>query len=264
MRIALGVAYDGAPYAGWQTQPHGRTLQDVLEGALAQFADEPVATTCAGRTDAGVHAVGQVVHFDTTRERALQGWVRGVNRYLPGAIAVQWACTVTPEFHARYSARARHYDYWILNHPVRAPLLHGRVGWVFRPLDVAAMQAAATAVVGTHDFSSFRSAECQARSPERTMSRCEVQRAGSHLVRVRASANAFLHHMVRNLVGALVEVGTGRRSADWMAELLAARDRRLGAPTMDAAGLVLSGVDYDEGFGLPKFELGKEPWTLEH
>jgi len=250
-RIALGIEYDGSAYEGWQTQPHGRTVQDVLEAALGNFAAEPLATICAGRTDTGVHARGQVVHLDTTRERPQNAWVRGVNRYLPPGIAVRWAREVEGDFHARYSATARHYEYWILNEAVRAPLLDRRAGWVFRPLDLEAMRAASTVLVGTHDFSAFRSSQCQAASPVRSLSRCEVQRVDARLLCVRVSANAFLHHMVRNLVGALVEVGTGRRPVAWMAEILAARDRRRAAPTMDAAGLYLSAVDYDARFGLP-------------
>lgn len=251
MRIALGLQYDGARFEGWQTQPHGRTVQDQLEAALAQFAGETVPTICAGRTDAGVHATGQVVHFDTTRQRPLQSWVRGVNRYLPGEIAVQWAREVPGIFHARYAARARHYEYWILNRPVRAPLARHRTGWVFRPLDTGAMQRAAACLLGTHDFSSFRSAQCQAATAVRTLTRCAVETFDGGLIRVQASANAFLHHMVRNLVGALVAVGTGRETGRWMEELLAARDRTLAAPTMEAAGLYLVGVDYDAQFGLP-------------
>jgi tRNA pseudouridine38-40 synthase len=251
LRVALGVEYDGSAFEGWQTQPHGRTIQDVLEAALAQFANEPVDTICAGRTDTGVHANGQVVHFDTQRERELHSWVRGVNRFLPGEIAVQWARYVAPDFHARYSARMRHYEYWIRNHPVRSPLLHRRVGWVFRALDVDAMQEAAHCLLGKHDFSSFRSAQCQSPTPDRTLLRCEVQRVGVTLIRVRASANGFLHHMVRNLVGALVAVGTGRQSVAWMAQLLAARDRTRAAPPMEADGLYLTGVDYDAQYGFP-------------
>ncbi len=251
MRIALGMEYDGSPFEGWQTQEHGRTVQDVLEGALAQFADEPVATICAGRTDAGVHASGQVVHFDTGRVREMQSWVRGVNRYLPGQIAVRWARQVPQQFHARYGARARHYEYWIWNQPVRSPLVHRRTGWVFRALNTEAMQAAAASLLGTHDFSSFRSAQCQAATAERTLLRCTVERLDGNMVRVQTSANAFLHHMVRNLVGALVAVGTGRQEAGWMAEILAARDRTRAAPTMEADGLYLTGVDYDAQFGLP-------------
>jgi tRNA pseudouridine38-40 synthase len=251
MRIALGIEYDGASFEGWQTQPHRRTVQDVLEEALARFAGEPLPTICAGRTDTGVHATGQVVHVDTVRRRPEASWVRGVNRFLPSQIAVRWARPVEADFHARYSARAREYAYWILNQPVRSPLLAGRAGWVHRPLDVESMQAAAAALVGTHDFTSFRSAQCQAATAERTLTHCEVRRLDAGLVQVRMRANAFLHHMVRNLVGALVEVGTGRQRVDWVAQVLAARDRSQGAPTIDAAGLYLAAVEYDPRFGLP-------------
>jgi len=250
-RVAIGLEYDGSRLEGWQTQPHGRTVQDLLERALSAFADETVATTCAGRTDAGVHACGQVAHFDTLRQREEHAWVRGVNRYLPAQIAVRWARYVADDFHARYSARLRNYEYWICNDAVRAPLLQGRTGWVFRNLDVGAMQSAAAQLLGTHDFSSFRSAQCQSVSAVRTLVRCEVQRVGETLVCVRVSANAFLHHMVRNLVGALVAVGTGRHTAPWVAELLAARDRTQAASTIEAAGLYLMGVEYDPGCGLP-------------
>lgn len=250
-RIALGLEYDGSSFEGWQTQVHGRTVQDVLEAALAAFADEPLATVCAGRTDAGVHARGQVVHFDTTRERELQSWVRGVNRYLPGQVAVRWARRVPDAFHARFSARVRHYEYWILNDPVRSPLLDRRAGWVFRPLDLPAMQAAGSLLLGTHDFTSFRSSQCQAKSPVRTLSRLEVVAAGAALLQLRFTANAFLHHMVRNIVGTLVEVGTGRREPAWAAAVLAARDRGRAAATFEAAGLYFAGVEYDPALGLP-------------
>jgi len=250
-RIALGLEYDGSPFEGWQTQPHGRTVQDALERALASFADEPLATICAGRTDSGVHARGQVVHFDTHRERSERAWVRGVNRYLPREVAVRWARPVDTAFHARYGARARHYDYWILNDSVRSPLLERRAAWVFRPLDIAAMQAAGALLLGSHDFSSFRSAQCQAATAVRTLTRCEVQAPAGPLVRLRFCANAFLHHMVRNLVGALVEVGVGRRDAAWLGEVLEARDRQRAAPTMEAAGLYFAAVEYDPAFGLP-------------
>jgi len=250
-RIALGLEYDGSSFEGWQTQAHGRTVQDTLERALALFADEPLATVCAGRTDAGVHGRGQVVHFDTTRERARNAWVRGVNRYLPPSVAVRWSCSVPETFHARYSAQWRHYEYWIHNDPVRSPLLDRRAGWVFRPLDAAAMQAAANRLLGTHDFTAFRSAQCQARTPVRTLSRCEVLPASASLLRLRFTANAFLHHMVRNLVGALVEVGVGRREPAWVGEILDARDRSRGAATFGPDGLYFAGVEYDPAFHLP-------------
>lgn len=259
-RIALGLEYEGTPFEGWQTQPHGRTVQDVLEAALQSFAGEPLATICAGRTDTGVHATSQVVHFDTTRERPETSWVRGVNRFLPASVAVRWARTVNTDFHARYGARQRHYQYWIVNDAVRSPLLDGRTGWVFRPLDLAAMQAAASLVVGTHDFTSFRSAQCQAANPVRSVTYCTIASAGPALVRIGISANAFLHHMVRNLVGAFVEVGTGRQPPQWLADTLAARDRSRSAATFQAAGLYLTGVEYDAVHGLPAH--GHEPaWT---
>jgi len=251
-RIALGLEYDGSQFEGWQTQPHGRTLQDTLEQAIACFTQEPApASICAGRTDTGVHALEQVVHFDTQRERAPISWVRGVNRYLPAALAVRWATPVASEFHARYCARRRCYEYWILNQGARAPLLTQRTGWVFRALDVEAMRAAAGHLLGTHDFSAFRSAQCQSATPVRTMHQCDVDRVAPALVRVRVSANAFLHHMVRNLVGALVSVGTGRHPSSWVAEILQARDRTRAAPTIEAGGLYLTSVEYDSRWGLP-------------
>ncbi len=250
MRIALGLEYDGRPFTGWQTQPGGTGVQDAVERALAQFVGAPVSTICAGRTDTGVHASYQVVHLDTTVARPLQSWVRGVNRYLPEAVAVRWARTVPDDFHARFGARSRQYDYWLLNDVVRPARLAGRVGWVFRPLDVAAMRIAAAALVGTHDFSSFRAAECQAASPVRDVQALTIERYG-RLVRVRIRANAFLHHMVRNIVGALVYVGVGRQRPQWMAEVLAARSRAAAAPTFAAAGLVLSHVQYDPSLDFP-------------
>jgi tRNA pseudouridine38-40 synthase len=253
MRIVLGVEYDGAPYSGWQTQPGGAGVQDTLERALASFAKVRLATVCAGRTDAGVHATFQVVHIDTALDRPLQSWVRGVNRFLPSAVAVRWARVMPDDFHARFSARARRYDYWLLNEPVRPALLAQRVGWVFRPLDEQAMQDAAVCLVGRHDFTSFRAAECQAASPVREIMSLDVERHGRRL-RVRIVANAFLHHMVRNIVGALVYVGVGRKPASWMEELLAARDRSRAAPTFAAAGLYLTHVQYDPSLELPPGE----------
>ncbi|MBK9246148.1 MAG: tRNA pseudouridine(38-40) synthase TruA [Burkholderiales bacterium] len=250
MRLALGLQYDGAAFHGWQRQPDGNTVQDALERALAQFAGGAVPTVCAGRTDAGVHATFQVVHIDPPAARPLTAWVRGVNRFLPEAAAVRWAIEVPPAFHARFGATSRRYDYWLLNEPVRSPLLARRTGWLARPLAVAPMREAAALLVGRHDFSAFRSAECQAASPVRDLRELAIERFGS-LVRLRFVANAFLHHMVRNLVGTLVYVGLGRRPPQWAAELLQGRDRSAAAPTFAAAGLYLTGVEYDAAFGLP-------------
>ncbi|HUN93285.1 MAG TPA: tRNA pseudouridine(38-40) synthase TruA [Burkholderiaceae bacterium] len=250
MRLALGIEYDGSAFRGWQTQPDRRAVQDALEAALASFCGAPVATTCAGRTDAGVHATYQVVHLDTPLQRERASWVRGVNRFLPPTVAIRWAREVDDAFHARYSALARRYDYLIEISAVRSPLRRERVGWVFRPLDVAAMQAAARLLVGRHDFSAFRAAECQAASAERELRVLDVAPHGRFIL-VRAQANAFLHHMVRNIVGSLVDVGVGRRPVGWIADVLASRDRRLASPTFAAAGLYLTAVDYDARFGLP-------------
>lgn len=263
MRIALGVQYDGAAFNGWQTQPGGRTVQDHLERALAQFCDAGtprIATICAGRTDAGVHATAQVVHLDAPVERDESSWIRGVNRWLPQTVAVRWARKVPDTFHARFGATERRYDYWLLNDPVRAPLMAQRVGWVFRPLALAPMQQAARYVVGTHDFSSFRSSECQAASPVRELRELEIAGFG-RLIRFRFSANAFLHHMVRNLVGTLVYVGLGRHEPAWAKTVLDAHDRSAAAPTFDAAGLYLTAVHYDPGFDLPKGDAVDFPCT---
>ena len=250
MRLALGIEYDGAAFTGWQTQPDGRGVQDLIEHALAQVAGSTVATICAGRTDTGVHALDQVVHFDTAANRPVSAWVRGVNRFLPTAVAVKWALPVPPEFHARYAARRRRYDYWIFNSPVRSPLAHARAGWVFRPLDENAMRQAASHLVGRHDFTSFRSSECQAATPVRDVEALDVERVGS-LIRISITANAFLHHMVRNIVGALIYVGVGRRPHDWTKDVLQARTRAAAAPTFSAAGLYLARVEYDPMFALP-------------
>lgn len=250
MRIALGIEYEGSPFCGWQTQPEGCAVQDCLEKALAQIAGESVATICAGRTDAGVHALAQVVHFDCAVSRPESAWVRGVNALLPDAVAVLWAQPVSDDFNARFAATARHYRYVLLNHPVRPAADHGRVGWFHAPLDVASMCAASTSLIGEHDFSAFRSAQCQARSPVRTLMRLDISQHGPYLA-FDFSANGFLHHMVRNIVGCLVYIGKGRHGPEWLQEVLLTRDRRLAAPTFEAAGLYLSGVDYDERWRLP-------------
>jgi len=252
LRIALGLSYDGAPFAGWQSQPAGNTVQDRLEAALAAVADGPVRVVAAGRTDAGVHAAAQVCHFDTMAERPLSAWVRGTNAHLPESVAVQWACEVDEDFHARFSAVARTYVYVLYNHPVR-PALHARqVGWFHRPLDVVAMQRAAKLLLGEHDFSAFRSAECQAAHPVRVMQAVNVSTHGPYVV-FRFTANAFLHHMVRNLVGSLVYVGKGAQPPEWMRELLAQRDRSAAAPTFSPAGLYLTEVRYPDTWRLPAF-----------
>ncbi len=251
MRIALGVEYDGSRFCGWQTQPQGCAVQDALERALAEVASGPVATICAGRTDAGVHALAQVVHFDTGAERPEAAWVRGVNALLPSACAVNWSRPVTQDFHARYSALARHYRYLLLNHPVRPAADQERVGWFHLPLDLEKMQLAARLLIGEHDFSAFRSSECQARTPVRTLTRLDVARRGDYIV-FELCANAFLHHMVRNIVGCLVYVGKGKFPPEWLGEVLAGRDRKRAAPTFGAAGLYLSRVTYDTRWGLPE------------
>ena len=250
MRIALGLEYAGSSFTGWQSQPSGRGVQDALERALGEIAGAPQRTIAAGRTDAGVHATSQIVHFDTEARRPDTAWVRGVNALLPPEVAVLWARPVPAEFHARYHATARHYTYVLLPRAVRPALLAGRAGWYYRPLDVAAMHEAARSLVGTHDFSAFRAAECQAKSPVKTLSAVAVA-ADGEWVRLDFSADAFLHHMIRNIVGALVYVGAEKMPIGWIAELLAARDRTRGAPTFAADGLYLTGAGYDAAWGLP-------------
>lgn len=247
MKLALGLEYDGTDFHGWQTQPSGNTIQDHLEAALADFVGSPVETVSAGRTDAGVHASGQVVHFETAIDRPLWNWVRGVNAFLPAAIRVRWAHPVPDDFHARFSARSRAYTYSIYNHPIDSPLRARFATWVFQPLDVAAMQAGADCLLGEHDFTAFRAAECQAASPVRDLQQAQWTQDGSLIV-LQIRANAFLHHMVRNIVGSLFEVGRGARPAAWMAELLAARDRTAAGRTFPAQGLCLRHVEYDQSF----------------
>ena len=251
MRVALGVEFDGSRFCGWQTQPQGCAVQDALERALAEIAGGPVDTVCAGRTDAGVHALGQVVHFDTGAARPESAWVRGVNALLPPACAVNWSREVMTDFHARYSALARCYRYVLLNHPVRPAADQARVGWFHVPLDLEMMQHAARLLIGEHDFSAFRSAECEARTPVRTLERLDIARRGDYVI-FDFRANAFLHHMVRNMVGSLVYVGKGKYPPEWLGELLAGRDRSRAAPTFEAAGLYLFRVIYEPRWGLPE------------
>lgn len=251
-RLALGLSYDGSGFSGWQSQASGDTLQDALERALAAIAGVGIRVVAAGRTDAGVHAAAQVVHFDTEVGRPESAWVRGVNSHLPPQIAVQWAQTVDAGFHARFSATARSYRYVLMNHPVRPALASHHAGWFHRELDVAAMRDAGAVLVGEHDFSSFRSSECQAKSPMRTIERLDITRRGPWIF-IDITANAFLHHMVRNIVGSLIHIGKGAEPVTWMGDLLAQRDRRSAPPTMSAAGLYLTGVRYPQTWQLPAF-----------
>ena len=250
MRVALGVSYNGQSYDGWQSQPSGRTVQDQLEKALGKFADQRISTLCAGRTDAGVHGLMQVVHFDTSAERTPYAWVRGTNSLLPRDIAVQWAHVVPEEFHCRASALSRRYAYSLLESPVRPSVDTGRVGWVFQPLDMAAMQAAATRLLGEHDFTSFRASACQALSPVKNLMRAEVSRRGAYW-RFEFEANAFLHHMIRNIMGCLIVIGQGKQPPEWIDEVLAARNRDAAAPTFSPDGLYFLGPRYDARWGLP-------------
>ena len=249
MRYALCIEYDGSAFCGWQSQADGGAVQDAVEAALAIIADAPTRVVCAGRTDAGVHALAQVVHFDTLANRPDSAWVRGVNSHLPSSVAVRCAQPVADDFHARFSARGRHYRYVLLNRPQRPGLQAGRVGWHHNPLDEGAMAQAAAMLLGEHDFSAFRSAECQAKSPVKELREARIVRHGDLIV-LDFAASAFLHHMVRNIVGALVYVGKGAHPPEWLAELLASRDRRQAAPTFAASGLYFAGVDYDPGWQL--------------
>lgn len=250
MRLALGITYRGTAYHGWQSQAGVASVQQVLEEALAQFAAMPVRVTCAGRTDTGVHGINQVVHLDTPLDRADFSWVRGTNRFLPQDVGVQWCQRVDEAFHARFAARARRYAYVLRESPVRPALESGFVGWVFRPLDAPRMREAAAYLIGEHDFSSFRSADCQARSPVKLMHEVRVERRGAYW-RFDFEASAFLHHMVRNLMGCLIAVGSGTREPGWMGEVLAARNRDVAAPTFAPDGLYFLGPRYDACHGLP-------------
>jgi len=249
-RWALGVSYRGTAYNGWQSQSDGRSVQDALELALSRFADAPVRTICAGRTDAGVHALNQVVHFDAPVRREAFSWVRGTNSHLPSDIAVQWSHPVAGDFHARYQARGRRYRYVLLQSAVRPSLESGLVGWVFDPLQLDAMRHAAAVLIGEHDFSSFRSSECQAASPVKTLRSVTIDQRGAYWC-FEFDASAFLHHMVRNIMGCLLAVGSGRRPADWLHEVLAALDRDAAAPTFPADGLYFVGPYYDAHLRLP-------------
>ena len=250
MRLALGISYHGQAYEGWQSQLSGRTVQDRLEAALADFTTQSVSTVCAGRTDAGVHGLMQVVHFDTELQREEFSWVRGTNRFLPPDIAVEWARPVPDAFHCRASAIARRYSYVALESKVRPSVDAGRVGWVFRPLDGEAMREAAAQVLGEHDFTSFRASTCQALSPVKTLNKLEITRRGAY-GRFDFEANAFLHHMIRNLMGTVLAIGQGQQPPSWIGEVLRARNRDAAAPTFSPAGLYFLGPVYEPRWGLP-------------
>ena len=246
-RVALGVEYDGTAYNGWQIQPHAPSIQQALNDAVSAVADHAVRCTGAGRTDTGVHATGQVAHFDTGAVRSRRSWLLGINSNLPADVSVYNAWFVDDEFHARYSATGRAYRYVILNRAVRSALERHRAWWVHRPLDADAMADAARVLVGEHDFSSFRASECQAHSPVRDLRRIGVRQTGTRIV-IECEANAFLHHMVRNIAGSLVRIGRGEEDAAWLKSLLDERDRRLAGMTAPACGLTLTRVDYGAPF----------------
>ena len=251
MRLAIGLEYDGTAFMGWQRQAHpGRTVQACVEAALAEVADHSVQATCAGRTDAGVHAGGQVAHFDTHVQRPLQGWLLGVNSNLPEDISANWVCEVAPDFHARFQARARHYRYTILNRPTRSALLRKRATWTYRWLDIEKMQVAAQHLLGRHDFSAFRAVECQARSPVRTVHRLDVRRAGEKVI-LDVVADGFLHHMVRNIAGVLIAVGSQKQPPDWALTVLQGRDRKLGGVTAPPQGLCFVAALYPSIYAIP-------------
>ena len=250
MRVALGLSYNGSAYQGWQSQLSGQTVQDKLEAALRKFTTQRVSTLCAGRTDAGVHGIMQVVHFDTELDRDTYSWIRGTNANLPRDIAVQWALHTTDAFHCRACATSRRYAYVLYASPIRPSVDHGRVGWTFRPLDAHAMQQAANLLLGEHDFTSFRASQCQALSPVKTLMEVRLSQRGAYW-RIEFEANAFLHHMIRNIMGCLVQIGQGRKPVAWMTEVLQARDRRVAAPTFAPDGLYFLGPRYDPKWGIP-------------
>jgi len=250
MRYALCLEYDGAGFLGWQSQRQTPTVQDTLETALSRVADHDVSVVCAGRTDTGVHARGQVVHFNSHAERSARSWLLGVNSNLPDAVSALWIHPVSEDFHARFSAFERSYRYSILNRWIRPALGRGEVAWVRRPLDAGRMHRAMQSMKGEHDFSAFRSSGCKARHAIRNVRRAEVSREGDR-IQVSISANGFLYHMVRNLVGSLLEIGAGDRAENWMEELLAAGDRKLAGVTAPASGLCFMAVRYPRQFNLP-------------
>jgi len=253
MKIAIGIEYHGAYFQGWQSQPNAAGVQDAIERAIAQVSGVKVRLHAAGRTDAGVHALMQVAHFETAVVRPLSAWVRGTNAHLPAWVRILWAVEVADDFHARFSARARSYQYVLHNHAIAPASQHGRVGWYHRPLAVAAMQQAVSVLLGEHDFSAFRASECQASTPIRTMQRADITQQGRYII-FSFQANAFLQHQIRNMVGALVYVGQGKLSVTAFADLLQNKDRRLSPPTFMPDGLYFTAVDYDASWQLPVCE----------
>lgn len=257
VRLAAGIAYNGSAYQGWQSQLSGQTVQDKLESALARFASQSIRVMCAGRTDAGVHALMQVIHFDTALQRETSSWLRGTNAFLPRDIALQWVREAPQDFHCRASAVARRYAYVVLESPIRPSVEAGRVGWAYRPLDAGAMQQACKHLIGRHDFSSFRAAQCQAKSPVKTLSRIDIGHSpaqapnGSKYWRFEFEADAFLHHMIRNIMGCLIAVGQKKHAPEWLAEVLAARRRDAAAPTFSPDGLYFLGPVYPAHYALP-------------
>ncbi len=251
-RVALAIEYKGTDFHGFQTQPNGvRTVQQALEKALSKVANEPITLVCAGRTDAGVHATNQVIHFDTLARRSPKAWVMGTGPHLPDAVAVKWAQDVTPNFHARFSALNRTYRYLISDSKTSSALLHDQITWSSRPLDIEKMRDGAAHLVGRHDFTSFRATQCQAKSPVREIQYLHIIRRGDLIV-IEVQANAFLHHMVRNIVGVLLSVAAGDKPAAWVGEVLAARNRSAGGVTSKPYGLYLVSVDFPAVFNLPK------------
>jgi len=250
-RIALGVEYNGSQFNGYQLQQTGtRTVQEEIERAVSMVADETIRVTCAGRTDAGVHATGQVVHFDTCAKRLLKAWVMGVNSYLPKDICIHWAREVSADFNARFSAVSRSYRYVLFTRRVRSAILESNVSWCYADLDVSKMHEAAQLLLGDNDFSAFRAAQCQAKHPNRVMKSIQVKQAGAYVI-MDIHANAFLHHMVRNIMGSLLVVGRGEQPVEWMGEVLRSRDRCQAGMTAPPAGLYLVNVEYPQVFGLP-------------
>ena len=259
MRIAAGVEYDGFNFSGWQYQDRQRTVQQSLERAITRVANHPVRIVTAGRTDSGVHASGQIIHFDSTSSRTPYQWVRGVNTALPDDVSLLWVQSVADEFHARFSAVNRRYRYILLNRREPSALYRTRAGWDYRKLDVEVMREASTPLLGTQDFSSFRAAGCQARSPTRHLQRLNIGHF-DNWIWFDMVANAFLQNMVRNIVGTLLTVGAGDRPAYWVEEVLAARDRRLAGPTASPYGLYLTAVSYPDSYNLPSHDTTVKFW----